>query len=187
MFDCVRMWEKELRGRVKHEQALLEKEQRKNVYVKALEMRKKGINDLKEIEEKEHKLQLADAIRRLVKLCVAAVRLREEIKAVDVVAWTSQTGGVQASIFGTDKTMIVQAKPMWEAAHLADVMALKTALPDLRKNPAAFYEEVEGAINSCTMPLADIDLFFGLIYPPDMWRTVRKVDDREALGRHGKI
>ncbi|KAJ1205074.1 hypothetical protein NDU88_000509 [Pleurodeles waltl] len=35
MFDCVRMWEKEVRGRVKREQALLEKEQRKNVYVKA--------------------------------------------------------------------------------------------------------------------------------------------------------
>ncbi|KAJ1214727.1 hypothetical protein NDU88_002344, partial [Pleurodeles waltl] len=40
------------------EQALLEKEQRKNVYVKALEMRKKEINDLKEIEEKERKLQV---------------------------------------------------------------------------------------------------------------------------------
>ncbi|KAJ1212794.1 hypothetical protein NDU88_000438 [Pleurodeles waltl] len=46
MFDCVRVWEKEVRGRVKREQALLEKEQRKNVYVKALEMRKKEINDL---------------------------------------------------------------------------------------------------------------------------------------------
>ncbi|KAJ1209613.1 hypothetical protein NDU88_004987 [Pleurodeles waltl] len=28
MFDCVRIWEKEVRGRVKREQALLEKEQR---------------------------------------------------------------------------------------------------------------------------------------------------------------
>ncbi|KAJ1090111.1 hypothetical protein NDU88_003249 [Pleurodeles waltl] len=41
MFDCVRMWEKEVCGLVKVEQALLEKEQQKNVYVKALEMRKK--------------------------------------------------------------------------------------------------------------------------------------------------
>ncbi|KAJ1092206.1 hypothetical protein NDU88_005318 [Pleurodeles waltl] len=52
MFDCVRMWEKEVHGRVKREQALLEKEQRKNVYVKALEMRDKERNDLKAIEEK---------------------------------------------------------------------------------------------------------------------------------------
>ncbi|KAJ1199137.1 hypothetical protein NDU88_002975 [Pleurodeles waltl] len=83
--------------------------------------------------------QVADAIRRLVKLCVAAVRLREEKKAMDVVARTSQTGGVQASIFGTDKTMIVHMKPMRETAPL-------------------------------------------LILPPDMWRTVRKVDDRVAFG-----
>ncbi|KAJ1090112.1 hypothetical protein NDU88_003250 [Pleurodeles waltl] len=60
----------------------------------------------------------ADAIRRLVKLCVVAVRLQEEKRAVDVVAQTSQTGGVQPSIFGTDRTMIVQAKPMREAAPL---------------------------------------------------------------------
>ncbi|KAJ1203401.1 hypothetical protein NDU88_007188 [Pleurodeles waltl] len=118
MFDCVRMWEKEVRGRMKREQALLEKEQQKNVYVRALEMRKKEINYLKEIEEKEHKLQVADAIRRLVKLCVAADPLREEKRAVDVVARTTQTGGVQTYIFGTDKTMIVHAKPMREAAPL---------------------------------------------------------------------
>ncbi|KAJ1206285.1 hypothetical protein NDU88_001693 [Pleurodeles waltl] len=65
-------------------------------------------------------------------------------------------------------------------------MALKTALPDPRKNPAAFYEEVEGAISSCTMTLADIDLFFGLILPPDMWRTVRKIDDRIVFGASWK-
>ncbi|XP_069100322.1 serine protease 27-like isoform X4 [Pleurodeles waltl] len=35
---------------------------------------------------------VADAIRRLVKLCVTAVRLQEEKRAVDVVARTSQTG-----------------------------------------------------------------------------------------------
>ncbi|KAJ1129633.1 hypothetical protein NDU88_007999 [Pleurodeles waltl] len=163
--------------------------------------------------------QVADAIRRLVKLCVVAVRLQEEKRAVDIVVRTSQTGGVQASIFGTDKTMIVHAKPMREAAPLyvppkglgtsddktsvdakgyfiynwvyapwnrVDVMALKTALPDPRKNPAAFYEEVEGAISSCTMTLADIDLFFRLILPPDMWRTVRKVDDRVVFGASWK-
>ncbi|KAJ1110032.1 hypothetical protein NDU88_007387 [Pleurodeles waltl] len=213
MFDCVRMWEKEVRGRVKRKQALLEKELRKNVYVKALEMRKKEINDLKELEDKERKLQA------MVKLCVVAVRLQEEKRAVDVVARTSQTGGVQASIFGTDKTMIVHAKPMWEDAFLyappkglgtsdektsvdakgyfiynwvytpwnrADVMALKTALPDPRKNPADFYEEVEGAISSYTMTLADIDLFFGLILPPDMWRTVRKIDDCAVFGASWK-
>ncbi|KAJ1139556.1 hypothetical protein NDU88_005925 [Pleurodeles waltl] len=163
--------------------------------------------------------QMADAIRRLVKLCVVAVRLQEEKRAVDVVARTSQTSGVQASIFGTDKTMIVHAKPMREAAPLyvppkglgtsddktsvdakgyfiynwvytpwnrADVMALKTALPDPRKNPAAFYEEVEGAISSCTVTLADIDLFFGLILLPDMWRTFRKGDDRVVFGASWK-
>ncbi|KAJ1129870.1 hypothetical protein NDU88_008232 [Pleurodeles waltl] len=280
MFDCVRMWEKEVHGRVKREQTLLEKEQRKKVYVKALEMRKKEINDLKEIEEKERKLQVtgqytirqplypilnkphndfllldrppppydvpsaphelaevsgtelqkirgsrsmlpadraselrstackaidsvvsaselldnmkgwtekeqlyftetfgtkvielfqkysdelepddvatdhkqmrdglfvfsqvADAIRRLVKLCVAAVRLQEEKRAGDVVALTTQTGVVQASIFGTDKTMIVHAKPMREAAPL--------------------YVPPKGS---------------------DMWRTLRKVDDRVVFG-----
>ncbi|KAJ1214116.1 hypothetical protein NDU88_001743 [Pleurodeles waltl] len=163
--------------------------------------------------------QVVDAIRRLVKLCVAADRLREEKRAVDVVARTSQTGGVQASIFGTDKTMIGHAKPMREAAPLyvppkgsgtsddktsvdakgyfiynwvytpwnrADVMALKTAFPDPRKNPAALYEEVEGTISSCTMTLADIDLFFRLILPPDMWRTVHKVDDRVVFGASWK-
>ncbi|XP_069059435.1 olfactory receptor 56A4-like [Pleurodeles waltl] len=57
-------------------------------------MRKKEINDLKEIEDKERKLQVADAIRRLVKLCVAADRLREEKTAMAVVARTSQTGEV---------------------------------------------------------------------------------------------
>ncbi|KAJ1092205.1 hypothetical protein NDU88_005317 [Pleurodeles waltl] len=62
--------------------------------------------------------QVTNAIRRLVKLCVAADRLREEKRAVDVVARTSQTGGVQASIFGTDKIMIVHAKPMREATPL---------------------------------------------------------------------
>ncbi|KAJ1163027.1 hypothetical protein NDU88_003490 [Pleurodeles waltl] len=219
MFDCVRMWEKEARGRVKREQALLEKEQRKNVYVKALEIRKKEINDLKELEEKERKLQVADAIRRLMKLRIVAVRLQEEKRAADAVARASQTEGAQASIFETDKTMIVHAKPMREATPLyvppkglgtnddktsvdakgyfiyiwvytpwnrADVMALKTALPDPRKNPAAFYEEVEGAISSCTMTLADIDLFFGLILPPDMWRTVRKIDDRTVFGASWK-
>ncbi|KAJ1159905.1 hypothetical protein NDU88_000409 [Pleurodeles waltl] len=163
--------------------------------------------------------QVADAIRRLMKLCVVAVRLQKEKRAVDLVARTSQTGGVQASIFGTDKTMIVHAKPLREAAPLyvppkglgksddktsvdakvyliynwvctpwirADVMALKTVLPDLRKNPAAFYEKVEGAISSCTMTLADIDLFFGLILPQDMWRTVRKIDDRVVFGASWK-
>ncbi|KAJ1217970.1 hypothetical protein NDU88_005557, partial [Pleurodeles waltl] len=61
---------------------------------------------------------VADAIRRLMKLRIVAVRLQEEKMAVDVVARTSQTDGVQASIFGTDKTMIVHAKPMREAAPL---------------------------------------------------------------------
>ncbi|KAJ1082571.1 hypothetical protein NDU88_002736 [Pleurodeles waltl] len=163
--------------------------------------------------------QVADAIRRLMKLRIVAVRLQEEKRAADAVARASQTEGAQASIFETDKTMIVQAKPMREAAPLyvppkglgtnddktsvdvkgyfiynwvytpwnrADVMALKTALPDPRKNPAAFYEEVEGAISSCTMTLADIDLFFGLILPPDMWRTVRKIDDRTVFGASWK-
>ncbi|KAJ1205073.1 hypothetical protein NDU88_000508 [Pleurodeles waltl] len=62
--------------------------------------------------------QVTDAIRRLVKLCVVAVLLQEEKRAVDIVARTSQTGGVQASIFGTDKIMIVHAKPMREATPL---------------------------------------------------------------------
>ncbi|KAJ1168860.1 hypothetical protein NDU88_000773, partial [Pleurodeles waltl] len=61
---------------------------------------------------------VADAIRRLMKLRIVAVRLQEEKRAADAVVRASQTEGVQASIFGTDKIMIVHAKPMREAAPL---------------------------------------------------------------------
>ncbi|KAJ1157602.1 hypothetical protein NDU88_010307 [Pleurodeles waltl] len=63
-----------------------------------------------------------------------------------------------------------------------DILTFRKTLPDLRKNPTAFYTELVTALGSTIMTLADIDLFFGLCLPADVWKQIRKVDHAEPFG-----
>ncbi|XP_078518074.1 uncharacterized protein LOC144782567 [Lissotriton helveticus] len=60
-----------------------------------------------------------------------------------------------------------------------DILTFRKSLPDLRKNPTAFYTELDTALGSTIMTLADIDLFFGLCLPADVWKQIRKVNHLE--------
>ena len=59
----------------------------------------------------------------------------------------------------------------------SELVAIKKELPDPRKNPAAFYEGLESAMNLSIMTLKDIEMLFGFVVPTETWRQVRDNDD----------
>ncbi|XP_078521695.1 uncharacterized protein LOC144790943 [Lissotriton helveticus] len=64
----------------------------------------------------------------------------------------------------------------------AEVLAVKQALPDPRKNPAGYYKELAQTVDACVLNLTDIDLLFGNVVPQPIWAKIRKENHPVALG-----
>ena len=68
-----------------------------------------------------------------------------------------------------------------------DVLQLRAQLPDPRKNPAAYYKELDQIISPIILTLADIDMLFGTLVPPDLWTRIRRQDHVEFGGTWAAI